>query len=553
MSDQDMIQELVRKRSGMDTEYNQWEPHFRELRDAIQPTRGRFTLGENRKSSTLNKRIIDSAGQKGLRTLKAGLMAGMTSPSRPWFKLGLQDDIDVNDPEIKTFLHETEKKMYRILRASNIYETLSNCYGDLGLYGTFGGLITSNFQNVIHSHAFPFGLFRIAENSMGRIDTLHWDVRMTVKQCVDQFGLNNCSRQVQNRYKKNDLHTWVDVQAAVEVRADRDKNSPLAKDMPVGIYYWERSRKDGFLMKGGMSYNGILAPRWERIEGEPWSTSSPAQIALGDCVQLQVQHRDKAMAIQTSYAPPVQAPAGYTKKFKSAPRSVNTISTTDIQKGGLRPVYEARPDISHLMHDINETRQRISESFYADLFRMASMHGVDGVKNVTATAIAEMHDEKLIALGPVLESLDHQLLTPIIEATFHFMQEAEILPEVPEVLENVSIKVEFISLLAQAQKAVGLASIERTIGFVGTVAQMRPEILDKIDVDATMDEFAAQVGPPPNMIVATKEADKVRQARAEQQQQQQMLEHAQPMAHAASLISEASARGEEGLNESDVF
>lgn len=551
-SPRELLSALGRRRKGMDAEYTQWEPHYRELRDAIQPSRGRFSLGENRKASTLNKRIIDSSGRKGLRTLKSGLMAGMTSPSRPWFKLGLHNDAQADDPDVKAYLHESQRRMYSVLRGSNIYRTLDACYGDLGLYGTFGGLIVGHFDNVIHSHAFPMGLYRIAENEDGVVDVLHWDIRMTVKQVVTKFGLDACSRQVQNRFKSNDLHSWVDVCAAVEVRYERDPMSPLSSDKPLAALYWEKNCNDRFLMIGGHGINGILAPRWERVEGEAWAVSSPGMDALGDCVQLQQQHKDKAMAIQMSYKPPMQGPAGFKKHFRNVPGGVTSVNTADLQKGGLRPTHEVRPDIQGLVMDINETRRRISESFYEDLFRMASQYGIDGVKNVTATAIAEMHEEKLIALGPVLESLDHGLLTPIIEAAFHYMQEANILPEAPDALDGQPIKVEFISLLAQAQKAIGLASIERTIGFAGSLAQIKPEALDKIDADQTMDEFASQVGPPPGIIKTTKQAQDDRKARAEAQAQAQMVEQAQPMAHAAKLISEANARGEAGLAEGAI-
>jgi hypothetical protein len=551
-SDRELLSALRRRRVGMDAEYEQWEPHFRELRDAIQPARGRFSLGENRFSSTINKRIIDSSGRKGLRTLKSGLMAGMTSPSRPWFKLGLHNDSNKDDPDVKAYLHEVQKRMYSVLRGSNIYRTLDACYGDLGMYGTFGGLIVGSFDNVIHSHSFPMGLYRIAENEDGAVDVLHWDIRMTVAQVVSKFGLKMCSISVQNRYKNNDLHSYVDVMAAVEVRRERDPMSPLAIDKPIGAFYWEKNRHDGFLQIGGHGTNGILGPRWERVEGESWATSSPGMDALGDCVQLQQQHKDKAIAIQMSYKPAMQGPAGFKKHFRNVPGGVTTVATTDMAKGGLRPTHEVRPDIQGLLMDINETRGRIDESFYVDLFRMASQQGVDGVKNVTATAIAEMHEEKLIALGPVLESLDHGLLTPIIEATFHYMQEANILPEAPESLNGQPIKVEFISLLAQAQKAIGLASIERTIGFVATLANIKPEALDKLDADATVDEFADQVGPPPGIILTTKQAEERRQARAQQQQQQMMMEQAEPMANAAKLISEANQRGSAGLAQGGI-
>lgn len=543
----ELIKDLERRRKGMDSEYQNWEPHFRELRDAIQPTRGRFSLGENRQQATLNKRIIDSAGRKGLRTLKSGLMAGMTSPSRPWFKLGLHNDAVDDDPEVKAFLHETQKRMYAILRGSNIYRTLDACYGDIGLYGTFGGLLVGNFESVIHSHAFPMGLFRIAEADDGRIDTLHWDIRMTVDQCVRKFGIENVSDQVRNRWNNNDLHTFIDVHSAVEVRRQRDPLSGLSINKPLAHYYWERGQKQNLLMESGHGINGILGPRWERAEGETWAVSSPGMDALGDCVQLQQQHKDKQLAIQKMHNPPMQGPAGFKSRFRNIPGGVTTTNSTDLQKGGLRPTHEVKPDIQWLVHDINETRQRIRESFYEDLFLMTSGQGIEGVKNVTATAIAEMHEEKLIALGPVLESLDNGLLTVIIEGLFHYMQEAEILPPIPDQLDGQSVKVEFISLLAQAQKAVGLASIERTIGFIGELAQVKPEALDKLDADKAVDEFADQVGPPPGIIVTTKEAQDIRRARAEQEAQAAAVENAQPMAQAAKLISEVSERGVQGL------
>lgn len=544
----ELLKDLKRRRKGMDSDYLGWESHFKELRDAIQPSKGRFSLGENRKSSTLNKRIIDTTGKKGLRTLKTGLMAGMTSPSRPWFKLGLHGSDTDDDPTVKAYMHEVQKRMYTVLRNSNIYGTLAACYGDLGLYGTFGGLITANFENVIHSDAFPMGRYRLAENEEGKIDCLHWDVRMTVKQVVSKFGFENCSDKVQNRFKSNDLHSFVDVGAAVEVRHDRDPLSGLSINKPMGAYYWEKNCNDKMLMVGGHGINGILGPRWEPIQGEVWSTSSPGMDALGDCVQLQQQHRDKAMAIQLHYNPPMQGPSGFTKKnYRAVPGGVTTIKTEDIQKGGLRPTHEFKPDIQFMLQDIEMTQKRIEESFYVDLFRMASQYGVDGVKGVTATAIAELHEEKLIALGPLLEGLGGDLLTPLIEATFHYMQEAEILPEAPESIVSRPIKVEFIGLLAQAQKAVGLAAIERTIGFAGSLAQIAPEALDKIDADAAMDEFAEQVGPPPGIIRTNDAANEIRSQRAQREQQQQIVEAAQPMAQAAKLISEANERGAAGL------
>lgn len=548
-TEQQIITDLEYRRHGMDNEYNSWESHFKLLRDNIMPTRGLFSLGERKSDTTVNMKIIDSSGKLALRTLKSGMMAGMTSPSRPWFKLGPHNEEWMDDPEVKNYFHIVEKRMYHVMRGSNIYRTFAQCYADLGLFGTFGGMITGDFENVITTRAFPMGMYRIAEDEDGIVDSLHWDLRWTVAKVVAKFGLEKCSKEVQRDYKNNDLNNTVDIRAAVEIRRVRDPMSPLSTDKPMAAYYWEKGQTEQLLLNSGHGINGILAPRWEREEGGVWSVSSPGMDALGDCVQLQGQQRDKAKAVKLSYDPPMQAAAGFKKRYRNIPGGITTLTTNDLQKGGLRPAHEVRVDLQHLTADINETRQRIDAAMYADLFRMASQLGIEGLKNVTATGIAEMHEEKLLQLGPVLESVNHGIQTPAVEATFHYMQEAEILPPAPDVIAGSPVKVEFISLFAQAQKSVGISAIERTVGFAGSMEQIMPGsgAIDNIDPDVAMREFANQVGPPPLIVRDAKAVEEIRAARAQAQQQAAMMEQAQPLASAANLISEANERGQAGL------
>ena len=139
----------------MDTEYQQWEAHYRSLRDAIMPSRGRFDVGGKAADVGLNKKIIDTAAFRGLRTLRAGLMSGMTSPTRPWFRLGLYVDDLMEKPAVKSYLEMAQRRMYTVLKGSNIYGMLNHCYADIGLYGTFAGLITSHPTKVVSGMAMP--------------------------------------------------------------------------------------------------------------------------------------------------------------------------------------------------------------------------------------------------------------------------------------------------------------------------------------------------------------------------------------------------------------
>ncbi|WP_313349237.1 portal protein [Paracoccus sp. (in: a-proteobacteria)] len=109
---------------AMDQEYGYWQAHFSELRDAIQPTRGRFEATERRNDSSINKRILDNTVQMALRMLRAGLMSGVISPSRPWFRLGRRED--ESEFEVKDWLHEVQRQMYEVMRGANIYRMCDN-------------------------------------------------------------------------------------------------------------------------------------------------------------------------------------------------------------------------------------------------------------------------------------------------------------------------------------------------------------------------------------------------------------------------------------------
>lgn len=548
MSDREraITKALRTRRASLDEPYNAWKGHFEEVRDWIMPTKGRFTISEDRTDSTVNKKIINQSAYFAMRTLQSGLMSGMTSPSRAWFMLEVDGFEETDDAAVKAYLYEARRRMMTVLRNSNIYDLLYSCYGDLALFGTFCGLIVPDFDDVLHGHSFPMGSYRIGTNDKGVVDTMHRDFQMTVGQLVQKFGERKVSRTVLNLFNRNHLNKKITVRHAVEPRKNRNPSSPFAKDRPFASYYWEDG-EDTLLAESGFDFNPILAPRWERKEYDPYSASSPGMIALGDARQLQVQEIAKAEAIQLSSKPEMVAAAGFKRaKMKGIPGSVYTMGTDDIQKGGIRPIHAVRPDVAGLLEDIRATTERINRVFFADLFLLTAM---SDRREVTATEIAERHEEKLLALGPVLEALDHQLLQPLIESAFSFMQEAGILPEPPEAVQNKPIKVRYVSVLAQAQKQVGMGAIERTLGFAGTAAQVEPSVLDNFNFDELTRDFTDQIGVPPEAMRAMADVEAIREQRAQQQAAATAMEAAQPMAQAAKLISEANARGEATLAE----
>lgn len=87
-------------------------------------------------------------------------------------------------------------------------------------------------------------------------------------------------------------------------------------------------------------------------------------------------------------------------------------------------------------------------------------------------------------------------------------------------------------------KLTGITGIERFMAFAGNLAQAKPEVLDKIDFDQTLDEYANMVGTPPSIVKDDDTVAKVRQQRADQQQAMQNAEMAMQAANTAKSLSQ---------------
>jgi hypothetical protein len=230
--------------------------------------------------------------------------------------------------------------------------------------------------------------------------------------------------------------------------------------------------------------------------------------ALGDIKQLQHEQLRKAQAIDFQTKPPLQVPVSM--KNRDVETLPGGISFVDGAGMGIKTAFEVNLNLQYLLNDIVDCRDRVRGAFYADMFLMLA---TQPNTRMTATEVAERHEEKLLMLGPVLERLHNELLDPLVDITFTRMIQAGIVPPAPEELQGMDLNVEFVSMLAQAQRAIGTNSVDRFVGNLGAIAQMKPDVLDKFDSDQWADIYADMLGVDPSLIIADKEVAMVRNAR----------------------------------------
>lgn len=536
----------LKRWAALKSERSSWVSHWTEISDYLLPRSGRFVSTDRNRGEKRHNNIYDSTATRALRTLAAGMMSGMTSPARPWFRLAIPDDDLMEYTPVKMWLDDVSKRMRRVFSQANTYRALHQIYQELGAFGTAACVVADDFDNVLHHYSLTCGQYAIATDGRNRVTTLYREFDMTVGQMVAEFGKDKCSITVQNMFDRGTLDAWVTVMHAIEPRTDREvgKSGPL--NMPFKSCYFEPARQNHstVLRESGFERFPALCPRWD-VTGEDIYGNGPGMEALGDIKQLQQEQLRKSQAIDFQTKPPVQVPTAL--KGQGLDMLPGGVSFYDGAGGAnkISSLFDVRLDLSHLLMDIQDVRQRINATFYADLFLMLS--NLDKTQ-MTATEVAERHEEKLLMLGPTLERLNNEMLDPLIDMTFDRMMAVGIVPEPPPELQGQDLNIEYVSVLAQAQRAVGTNSVNRLLGTLGSIAAVKPEVLDKIDADQVVDVYADLLGVDPSLIVSDDDVAEIRAQRAKAQQAAQMAQMVPAMADTAKTLSETDTSKESGLS-----
>lgn len=539
--------ELQRQALLNDRKGGGFDAHWQDIADVTMPRRVRFTTTDRNKGSKTNQLILDSTGRFAARTLGSGLHAGLTSPARPWMKLTTPDPELAQFAPVKEWLHTVTTRMLTVFGQSNLYNALPITYLDMGLFGTGAMAQVTDERDLFRFYSFPVGSYGLSLNARGTIGAFYREFERTVRQVVQEFlvvgtGIDwtRGSSRLKNLWDKGQYEEAVTLGwyvAPNENRRTQALNAFARK--PFVSYHFEidsetieqQKAEDLFLRKSGFDTFPIHAPRWDVTSDDCYGTDSPGMSVLGDIRQLQGMARKKGQLLAKAVDPPLTGPSALRSQKVSLVAGDITYQDVRDANAGLRPIHEPRLEgYQHLTQDIEMVKQSVRRGFYEDLFLMlANSDPSRGMQPMTAREVDERHEEKLLALGPVLERTNDELLDPLIDRTFSMMQGAGLIPEPPDELQKVQLKVEYVSIMAQAQKLVGVVGQDRFIASTLPLAEAFPEIKHKIKPFVIVNDYAEMLGVNPNQLRTDEEAEALMQQEQEQaaaMQQAEMMKNA---------------------------
>jgi hypothetical protein len=512
--------DYFQKRLGaLDKERVSFIGHYGELSDFVQPRRGRFFVENRNRGHKVHNNIINSRAGQALQIARSGMLAGTMSPSRPWFDMETPDPGMMEIQSVKEWVAQTVRSMQVILNRGNFYGQASVMLQELLLFGTGCVLHVDDFLDVARFYAQTVGEYYIAQNNRLEVDTIVREFQWTVAQIVGEFGLDNVSTEIKKQYDLGNYDSWFTICQFIEPNLDSVSRPDLPTDKAYSSVWFEKGKnKKDLLRVSGFDEFPAYCPRWETTSSDIYGTDCPGMTALGDVKALQSEEREKAKAIEKMVSPPMSGPPSLENTpVSQLPGGLTIYSANGAQ--ALTPLYQVTAPIAEMRADMAEIEARINSAFFVDLFLAITAQA--GVQPRNELEILSKNEERLLQLGPVLERLHGEFLEPMLNRLFNQMVDRELVPPVPPELENVDLRIKFISNLAIAQRAVVTGDLDRILGAVTNVAQINPNVVKKLDEMQYVDEYARAIGVPPKVIkpddvVAAEVAEEQRQLMAQQ-------------------------------------
>jgi len=535
-------------------ERESWMPVWRDLSDFVQPMRGKWVVADVHRGNRRNQRIYDNTATIAARTLDSGMMSGITNPARPWFRITVDDPDLAEREDVKHWAHTVQQRMFTVIGRSNAYTTLQQAYGDLGTFGTAAVIIERDEESVIRMEAFPIGSYFLGTDATHRVNLFAREFSLTVAQLVQKFPDAEYSEQVKGLIREKKWRESISVAHLICPNAYHEGSGARSQDMPFRSYYWEigadrlqegPTKSNGFLRVSGYKRFPVLGMRWEVSAGESYGTNCPGMTALGDIRELQLLTKRYAQAVEKMVNPPMQAPAAMRNQRMSF--GANDVTFVPVAGQPIQPAQTVNVNLDHLLNRMNQKGDAINTAYFADLFLLIAND--ERAQRATATEIGVRQEEKLLALGPMLERLNDDGLNPFIDLVFDAMAEQGMFPEPPEAMQGMELKVEYVSIMAQAQRLVGVGGMERFASTTANLAAAIPDVLDVFNADIWTQRYADMLGLDPDVANSPEEVAEIRNARAQAQAEVQQAEAAKMQADAVQKLGSVRTDEPSLLNE----
>lgn len=540
-----VLNESMAEFGALQTYRTQFAEQWQEIAELIAPEyRNTFYYGNyNFPGQKLTQRQVDASGMLALSRFAAILDSLLTPRNLTWHMLGSNSAQVMKSRVARLWFEQVTKLLFSMRYApiANFSAMNQGVYTGLGAFGTGTMFVDRAVNaagvpiNALRYKAIHIGELFLRESHQGLIDGFCRWFRLTPQQAVGKFK-DKCPERLRALAAQSQ-QAPVDFLHRVCPRVDYDKGRLDAKGKPFASYYICLTTNE-LIGEGGYRTFPIAASRYMQTPGEVYGRS-PAMQGLPSLKTLNSQKRDFLTQGHRAASPVLLTEDDGIANLSMRPGALNAGGMKD---GKLAVGVLPSGNIQTSLEMMQEEGKIIEGLFLTDLFKVL----LGDPKIYTATQIVEMMSQRGILIAPTVGRQQSEYLGPTIDRELDLLDQMGLLPPMPGIVreawqqpsENRVIYTSPLSRDMRAQEVAGFTrSLETTLSIVN--ATQDPSPLDVYDWDTIGPEIASIQGVPESWMSSPEKIAAKRQARAQQQAQEQKVQ-AMP-AEAAMLKAKAAA------------
>lgn len=520
------IQELDKFASGIWQRRQDVASQMDEVAKYICPDRSGFQTSLD-VGDEGRERIWDSTPEMCNDLLASTLHSLLTSPTTDWLMLQIEESEASKDSA--EWLEHVQRQMLDICKSpgSGFGNEVYTFYADYGGLGWSVFYVEDDEGSPIRFRAIAPSECSFAENADGIVDTVVRKYSLYPAQVLEEFKTASDGVKAlagsQNLGQKVEI-THITFPAGKLPDLDIKPNNP--KMQYVSVYY-ETGTKH-ILRQSGYFENPYMVARWSKRAGEVFGRGCGHK-ALPACRVLNIVTPAQMLAAEKISNPPV------------AVTDDTVIGPVRSGPGGityLRPNSEIKPFPTPVNIEATEVIIQRQQTMIREAFMYDRLVAANDPQ-MTATQVMAIERRRYMLLSSVLSRLESEFLAGLIDRLFGIMFRRDLLPPIPEELGGQELRVKYVSPISRAQMQTQAESFMGAMQYMQPIMAINPESADNIDPDAVVRDTQKVFGYPEIYLRPEKDVQAMREARAQQVQQQQQAAMAIEAAKSGILDQES--------------
>lgn len=503
-----------------------FESWWQDVSDYTLPRRdftSKRSAGDRR-----NVQITDQTGLMATQMLASGLHGYLTPPNTRWATLRVPY-VDVSEDGME-WLSLADDAIFDIsaFPDSMFSTSMHEAYLDLVAYGNCVLMPKIKSGRVVLQYV-PLSGFYFEENEIGQVNQGYNCLKLSAFDVIELFG-DEAHEAVKKSADKNDGQMF-EIFHCVHPRDYYKTGSGVGKkEKAFASVYIDKTNKH-IMREDGYDTFPYIVGRFAKRSGEVYGYGAGMD-ALPEVRMLNKLLETSWRAAAKAADPPVLSPVdGIVMPYRIDPAGI-TFYNPDI---GKPEFFQSNFQPAYLNDLIREKQALIMRLYYSDWLRLP-----ERTQPFTATETIQRSQDGMRLLSPMLSRIEAELLSPMVQRILLLMIDNGILPKPPAELQGQEIRIEYISPMAQSQRATTSSYMMQGLNVALQLAQFDQSVLQNIDSDAIFrDQVLDTYNWRHEYLRTQKEVDAMREAAQEQQNAMMALEGAETASKAMKNIGGA--------------